>query len=137
MSTGIVSLKEGHDESHINDMKLGTKFQNFIDNVTIRLTQKYWHKGCFNCRGKPLSSLWPLSDMTIELEALNRWGGTQYHIGKCILWNTERSDMTYESGSTQRQTDLPNWINEIQTSAMFKGDKKLPFYLQNELIHFT
>ena len=24
MSTGIVSSKEGHDESHIDDMKLGT-----------------------------------------------------------------------------------------------------------------
>ena len=38
-STGIVSSKEGHDESHINDMKLGTKFWNVIDNVTIGLTQ--------------------------------------------------------------------------------------------------
>ena len=26
MSTGIVSSKEGHDESHIDDTKLGTKF---------------------------------------------------------------------------------------------------------------
>ena len=39
MSTGIVLLKEGHDESHINDMKLGIKFWNIIDNVTIGLTQ--------------------------------------------------------------------------------------------------
>ena len=35
MSTGIVSSKEGHDESHIDNMKLGTKFCNIIDNVTI------------------------------------------------------------------------------------------------------
>ena len=39
MSTGIVSSKEGHDESHIDDMKLGTKFWNVVDNVTIGLTQ--------------------------------------------------------------------------------------------------
>ena len=39
MSTGIVSSKEGHDESHIDDTKLGTKFWNIVDNVTIGLTQ--------------------------------------------------------------------------------------------------
>ena len=39
MSIGIVSSKEGHDESHINDTKLGTKFWNVVDNVTIGLTQ--------------------------------------------------------------------------------------------------
>ena len=37
--TGIVLLKEGHDESHIDDTKLGTKFWNIIDNVTIGLAQ--------------------------------------------------------------------------------------------------
>ena len=41
MSAGIVSLKEGHDESHIDDTKLETKFWNIVDNVTIELTQKY------------------------------------------------------------------------------------------------
>ena len=40
MSTGIVSSKEGHDESHIDDTKLGTKFWNIVDNVTIGLTQR-------------------------------------------------------------------------------------------------
>ena len=40
MSTGIVSSKEGHDESHIDDTKLKTKFWNVVDNVTIGLTQK-------------------------------------------------------------------------------------------------
>ena len=39
MSIGIVSSKEGHDGSHIDDMKLGTKFWNIVDNVTIGLTQ--------------------------------------------------------------------------------------------------
>ena len=39
MSIGIVLLKEGHDESHIDDTKLGTKFWNVVDNVTIGLTQ--------------------------------------------------------------------------------------------------
>ena len=39
-SIGIVLPKEGHDESHINDMKLGTKFWNFEHDVTIGLTQK-------------------------------------------------------------------------------------------------
>ena len=39
MSTGIVSSKEGQDESHIDNTKLGTKFWNIIDNVTIGLTQ--------------------------------------------------------------------------------------------------
>ena len=38
-SIGIVSSKEGHDESHINDMKLKTKFWNVVDSVTIGLTQ--------------------------------------------------------------------------------------------------
>ena len=40
MSKGIVSSKEGHDESHIDDMKLGTRFWNVVDDVTIGLTQK-------------------------------------------------------------------------------------------------
>ena len=37
--TRIVSLKEGHDESHIDETKLGKKFWNIVDNVTIVLTQ--------------------------------------------------------------------------------------------------
>ena len=41
MSTGIVSSKEGHDESHIDDTKLRTKFYNDVNEVTIRLTQRY------------------------------------------------------------------------------------------------
>ena len=40
MSTGIVSLKEGHDESHIDETKLGSKLWNVVDDVTIGLTQK-------------------------------------------------------------------------------------------------
>ena len=44
--------------------------------------------------------------------------------------------MNHESGSTQRQADLPNWLNEMQTNVMFKGDDKLQFYLQNEMIPF-
>ena len=40
MSIEIVPSKEVHDESHINDMKLGTMFQSVVDNVTIGLTQK-------------------------------------------------------------------------------------------------
>ena len=40
MSIGIVSSKEVHiDESHIDDMKLGTKLWNIADNVTVGLTQ--------------------------------------------------------------------------------------------------
>ena len=38
-STGIVSSKEGHDESQIDNMKLGTLFWNFNYDVTIGLTQ--------------------------------------------------------------------------------------------------
>ena len=38
MLTGIVSSKEGHDEFHIDDTKLGTKFWNFEYDVTIGLT---------------------------------------------------------------------------------------------------
>ena len=41
MSTGIVSSKEGHDESHIDDMKLGKKFSNFEYDVTIGLLKRY------------------------------------------------------------------------------------------------
>ena len=44
MSTGIVSSKEGHDESHINDMKIRTKFWNVVDNVTIGLSQSTYTK---------------------------------------------------------------------------------------------
>ena len=33
MLIGIVSSKEGHDESHIDDMKLRTKFWNVVDDV--------------------------------------------------------------------------------------------------------
>ena len=40
MSTGIFSLKEGHDESHIDDMKLGTKFLEIEYEVAIGLTQR-------------------------------------------------------------------------------------------------
>ena len=40
MLAGIVSLKEGHDESHIDNMKLRTKFFNFEYDLTIGLTQK-------------------------------------------------------------------------------------------------
>ena len=40
MSIGIVLMKEGHDESHIDDMKLGTQLWNVVDNVTIGLTEK-------------------------------------------------------------------------------------------------
>ena len=42
--TGIVSSKEGHDESHINNMKLRTKFWNVVDDVSIELTQKVLKK---------------------------------------------------------------------------------------------
>ena len=40
MSTGIVSLKEGHDESHIKDTKIGTKFLEIEHEVTTGLTQR-------------------------------------------------------------------------------------------------
>ena len=38
MSIEIVLSKEGHDESHIDDTKLRTKFWNDVNEVTIRLT---------------------------------------------------------------------------------------------------
>ena len=40
MSIGIVSSKEGRDESHINDTKIGTKFWNDVNKVTTIPTQK-------------------------------------------------------------------------------------------------
>ena len=40
ISIGIVSLKEGHNESHIDNMKLRTNLWNVVYNVTIGLTQK-------------------------------------------------------------------------------------------------
>ena len=40
MLTGIVSSKEGHDESHIDDTKLKKKFWNFEYDVSIGQTQK-------------------------------------------------------------------------------------------------
>ena len=41
MSTRIVASKEGLDESHIDDTKIGTYFLNDVNVVTIILTQKY------------------------------------------------------------------------------------------------
>ena len=40
MLTRIVSSKEGHDESHIDDTKLETNFWNVVDDVTIGLNKK-------------------------------------------------------------------------------------------------
>ena len=50
MSTRIVLSKEGHDESHIDDTKLGTKFWNVVDNVTIGLTQSTDTKAILSAR---------------------------------------------------------------------------------------
>ena len=47
MSIGTVSSKEGHDESHIDDTKLGTKFWNFEYDVTIGMNQKALTKKVF------------------------------------------------------------------------------------------
>ena len=57
MLIGIVSSKEGHDESHIDDTKLGTKFWNVVDDVTIGLTQKVLTQRFFYYRGKISTSL--------------------------------------------------------------------------------
>ena len=40
MLIGIVSSKDGHDESHIDDTKLETKFWNFEYHVIVVPTQK-------------------------------------------------------------------------------------------------
>ena len=40
MLIGIVLSKEGHDEFHIDNIKIGTKLWNVVDDVTIGLTQK-------------------------------------------------------------------------------------------------
>ena len=75
MSIGIISSKEGHDESHINHTKLGTKFWNFEYDVTMGLNQKVLTQSFFDCRGKLSIFLRTLDGMTDDLEALNytRW----------------------------------------------------------------
>ena len=40
---------------------------------------------------------------------------------------TQRSDMTHESESTCKPAEYPIDWNDMQTSAMFKGNDKLPF----------
>ena len=47
MSIRIVSSKEDHDKSHIDDTKLRTMFWNVVDDVTIVLTQKVLTKNLF------------------------------------------------------------------------------------------
>ena len=49
--------------------------------------------------------------MTEDMEAFTGWGGTQWDNGQCIPWNTQRIDMTHESGSTRRQDEYPiDWM---------------------------
>ena len=128
MSTKIVSSKEGHDESHIDDTKIRTYFKNDVNVVTTRLTQKYWHIDCFDCKGKILQ---------LPFEHRAAWQKTwqddytrQKHsatVDNAFFWKTQMSDMTHESGSSQRSAEYPIDWHDMQTSAMFKGNNKLPF----------
>ena len=111
MLRGIVSSKKGHDESHIDETKLRTKFWNVVDKVTIRLTQKYWHKICFNYRGKLLFFLWTSGGTTQDLATMTRRVRTEYDSGQCIIWKAQRSDMNHEIGSNCNLAEYPiDWI---------------------------
>ena len=87
MSTGIVSSKEGHDESHINDMKLGAKFWNIIYNVTIGLNQSTDIKDFLTAEVNffiPLNIGWhdkSLSSMTID-QTDTQCDSGQYNLSK-------------------------------------------------------
>ena len=103
MSTGIVSSKEGHDESHIDNPKLETKFWNDANEVTIRLNPKYSHRDCLDYKGKLLQlpfEHWMALPKTWEHRLDEADTKTQCEMNK-------RSGMTHESGSTQRQAEYP------------------------------
>ena len=106
-STGIVSSNEGHDESHIDDMKLGTNFLNNIDNVTIGLTQSTDTKTILTAKINfflPLNIGWHdkrLGNMTRpDRHTLRQWTMRSFVI-------LQRSDMTHESGLTCKSAEYP------------------------------
>ena len=115
MSTGIVSSKEGHDESHINDMKLRTKFWNDVNKVTIRLTQKYWHRDCSDCRGKLLQLPFEhrrhekrLGSMTTPYKhTVQQWTMHSFEILKGVTWL-----MKVDRLVGQLNTQLTEWYTD-------------------------
>ena len=131
MSTRIVSSKEGHDESQIDDMKFGTWFWNDVNVVTIWLTQRYWHKGCVYYRGKNSSDpLWTSGSMTKWLGSMTRQD--KYTMRQWTMHSFERLIgltwiMKVDRHGDQLNTQLTDML--VQTSAMFKGnDKQLPLF---------
>ena len=139
MSTGTVSSKEGHDESHIDETKLETWFWNDVHVLTIWLTQRYWHKDCVDCRGKTSSELlWTSGGMTKRLGSMTRqdrytmrqWTMHSFERLKWLTWL-----MKVDHHEDQVNTQLNDMI--VQTSAMFKGnDKQLPLFAKWFPFHF-
>ena len=84
MLIGIVSSKEGHDESHNDDTKLGTNFWNVVDNVTIGLTQSIDTKVVLTAGVNfflPLNIGWHNEILGSILDQTD----TKYDYGECIL----------------------------------------------------
>ena len=58
-------------------------------------------------------------------------------VDNALFWKTQRSDMTHESGSSQRAAEYPIDWHDVHTSAMFKGnDKQLPLFTKWFPSHF-
>ena len=54
-------------------------------------------------------------------------------VNNVFFWKNQRSDITHESGWSWRSAENPIDWNDMQTSAMFKGNNKLmPFTCKND-----
>ena len=139
MSTGKVSSKEGHDESHIDDTKLRTYFLNDVNIVTIGLTQRYWYRDRFDCRGKTSStSLWTSGGTTKYLAAWLNGTNTQCDNGQCILLKDSKEWHDSWKWIVTKINWIPNWLTwlcrQVPCSKVMTNDCH---YLQNySLSHF-
>ena len=130
MSTGIVSSKEGHNESQIGNTKLGTKFWNVVDNITIRLTQSTDIKVVLTAGVNfflPLNIGWhdkKLGSMTgTDRDTLRLWIMHSFEILKGVRWL-----MKVDRIVSQSNTQLTEWYAD-----KFHVQRwQLPFSLQND-----
>ena len=107
--------------------------------VTIWLTQRYWHKGCVDCRGKTSSNpLWTSGATTKILGSMTRWD--RHTMWQWIMHYFEKLKgvtwlMKVDCHEDQLNTQLNDMI--VQTSAMFKGnDKQLLLFAKWFPSHF-
>ena len=112
---------------------LGTKFWNVVDNVTIGLTQIKATKAILTVEVKFFLPL----NIGQHNKILGRTTRPDRHTMQQWTMHSferlKRSGMTHESGSSRISTEYPIDCNDMQTSAMFKGnDKLLPFISKND-----